>query len=140
MVYADYTFYQTEYGGSAISEEAYPALSLRAAAFINMATSGAAKRATGDTLYQVKMANCALAEIYQDETRITSSAFSTEGSVQSETVGNWSRTYGSRAFSAADAEMFAQRRKDALALWLGGTGLLKVRAVPRCQAPCSRMW
>ena len=138
MAYADFEFYTTQYGGKAIAEEDFPGLANRAAAYIDMATRGTAKRATGEALTGVQMANCALAEIFQDEARVATSAFSPEGSIQSETVGSWSRTYGSTSYSAAEIEVFDRRKKEVLLLWLGNTGLLKVRAIPRCQ--CSPMW
>lgn len=135
-MYADYAFYTTQYGGKAVLEDDWPGLSNRATAYIDMVTGGAAKNTTGDALNAVRMASCALAEIFQDEARVTASAFSAGGSVQSETVGGWSRTYGSKTYSAAEMSVFDNRKQEALLLWLGNTGLLKVREIPRCQ--CSR--
>lgn len=132
-MYADYEFYTTQYGGKAIAEADFPGLANRAAAYIDMATGGASKRATGDTLTAVKMASCALAEIFQDEAQVTAGAYTAKGRLSSETVGSWSRTYRNESTSGVEIEWLNSRKKEALMMWLGNTGLLKVRAIPRCR-------
>ena len=140
MAYADYTYYTKEYGGKAIAEEDFPGLGNRAAAYIDVATGGASKRAKGDVLTSIKMANCALAEIFQDESNMAVSSFTTEGRMSSETVGSWSRTYRNESASGVDISWLNDRKTEALMMWLGNTSLLKVRAIPRCQRPCFHMW
>lgn len=132
MAYADFEFYTTEYGGKAIAEEDFPGLSNRAARYIDVMTAKAAARATGDKLYMVKMANCAIAEVFQDEDRLNVGTFSTEAQVSSETVGSWSRSYSSKAATAVHLELLSNRKRSALELYLGPLGLLKVRPVKRC--------
>lgn len=133
MAYADYVFYTKEYGGKTISEENFPALANRAAAYIDMATSGRSQLAAGEALTAVKMANCALSEIFQDEVNMAVSSYTTEGRLSSETVGSWSRTYRNEAASGVDISWLNNRKEEALLMWLGNTGFLKVRAIPRCQ-------
>lgn len=132
MAYADFEFYTTEYGGKAIAEEDFPGLSNRAALYIDIATSKAAARSTGDKLYMVKMANCAIAEVFQDEDRLNVGAFSTEAQVSSETVGSWSRSYSSKTATAVHLELLSNRKRSSLELYLGPLGLLKLRPVKRC--------
>lgn len=132
MAYADYTFYTTEYGGKLIAETDFPGLANRAAVYIDTVTMGAAKRLTGDKLNMVKMANCAIAEVMQDEERLNIATYSTEGAVTSETVGSWSRSYGSKSASADTVEYILKRKQDALMLYLGPLGLLRIKAIPRC--------
>jgi len=133
MPYADYKFYTTEYGGKLISEAEFPGLANRAAAYIDAVTGGAAKRARNGVLTAVKLANCALAEVFQDEVRLTASAYTTEGRLSSQTVGSWTRTYRTESVTGVEVDWLEQRKRDETALWLGNTGLLKVRAIPRCQ-------
>lgn len=132
MAYADMEFYTTEYGGKAISEADFPGLANRAAAYINAVTAGAAARASGEALYMVRMANCALAEITQDEDRLNDGTFSTETQVASETVGSWSRSYNSKTATAVHLELLNSRKNAALELYLGPLGYLRVRPVRRC--------
>lgn len=89
MNYADYEFYKTEYGGSAISEEAFSVLAAKSSAYIDRVTMGrAADHADNDRL---KCCCCDLAEtLYSSE--------DTGGMVkQSESVGSWSYTLNSAA-------------------------------------------
>ena len=60
-MYADYTFYLTEYHGAA-SDAEYTRLSVRAAAYVDRMTNGRAKTAVGDNLTAVKMAECAVVD------------------------------------------------------------------------------
>lgn len=136
MAYADYEFYVKEYGGKLISEEDFPGLANRAAVYIDTVTMGASKRAAGDKLYMVKISNCALAEIGQDEERLNMATYSTEGTVTSETVGSWSRSYGSKSASSDTVDYLLKRKQDALLLYLGPLGMLKIKPVPRCGGCC----
>lgn len=133
MAYADYQFYTTEYGGKVISADDFPGLANRAAAYIDAITSGAAARATGTTLYQVQMANCALAENMQYENYLDAASFSAEGQVSSESVGSWSKSYSTKSVSSTDIELLDRRRKEIILLYLSGTGLVRIlRPVKRC--------
>lgn len=132
MAYADFAFYTTEYDGKAIAQEKFPGLASRAAAYINAVTAGAAARVTGDKLYMVKMANCALAEVTQDEDRLNVGSFSTEAQVSSETVGSWSRSYTAKTATAVQLDLLNNRKRSALDIYLGPLGLLRVRPVKRC--------
>lgn len=124
MPYADYGFYANVYGGSTIAEADFRRLAVRASMYIDAVTGRAARSAMGDDLTAVQMAVCALAELYVASGKLDAVAFSGESVVQSETVGGWSRNYGSRAVSAADMQLEDKRREDVLLTYLGGTSLM----------------
>lgn len=132
--YADYEFYKDTYLGTAIREEDFPRLALRASGFLDYYTQG---RAAGNAgLQAVKMACCAVAEQYQiiesaGELARNSLFAGREASgseVQSESVGSWSRSYRSGGESAAAAAAAAAAGQSALAsaarMYLQTTGLL----------------
>lgn len=134
MAYADYDYYINEFYGTAIAEADFPWLALRASAMVDYYTNGKARTATGYDLTAVKNATCALAEVVQDENRLNTATFTADRSsqVQSETVGSWSRSYGSVAATGTDLEMISARRKDAVLLYLGGTGMLQATGYWGC--------
>lgn len=133
MAYADYEYYKTTYLGTAIKEDDFPRLSLRASSFLDYYTQGRA--AQNVDLDALKMACCAVAEQYQyvdtaqslAQKSLTAS-LETDGELQSQTVGSWSKTYrsgGETAQQAAVAAQTAQASLSAAAMqYLAGTGLL----------------
>lgn len=128
MAYADYGFYTGSYGGSKIPEEAFLRLSNVASAYIDAQTQGRAKNASGDVLKAVQMAMCDLAEVFMDSDTLNTTTFTGEAQVASETVGAWSKSYVSKGASATELEMLEARKREALVLWLGNTGLLAAKA------------
>lgn len=130
MAYATYEFYKNEYGGNAIAESDFNGLANRASAYITAATCGRAANAVGDDLTAIQMATCELAEVFQDEQRLNSQTFSSTGSIASESVGGWSRSYGTKTLSATDLELLAARKRSALLIYLQGTNLLQVNGYP----------
>lgn len=136
MAYADYTFYTYVYYGDQISEEDFPKMSERASDYIRAVTNGISDNVTDETnITAVGKAMCAVAEVIQDEIRITSKAFSGEATVSSESVGSWSRSYGTASLSDSKIEYLDNRKKDALLLYLGNLAafapIFKVRSY-RC--------
>lgn len=127
MAYVDYDYYKNEFYGTAIAEADFPGLAVKAFQMVDYYTSGRARTAIGDDLTAVKNATCALAEIIQDESRLTAATFSGDraSQVQSETVGSWSRSYGSAAATGTDLEMIEGRKREAMMMWLGNTGMLQ---------------
>lgn len=128
MAYADYEYYTEEYGGINISEEDFKKLSNLASAYIDSATRRRARKATGDVLESVKMAMCAVAEVFLDEENVNAAAYSEEAltaSLSSESVGRWSKSYKTHSISSADIQLMDKRKRDALLLYLDGTGLLQ---------------
>lgn len=119
-MYADYDFYLNTYFGNAISAEDFPRLSERASDYIRAATRGLSDTVDGWQLEAVKKASCAVADALLDEEIMTAGAFSGEQTVSSETVGGWSRSYGSSSVSTANAEYLEKRKTDALSLYLKG--------------------
>ena len=133
MAYADYEYYTTTYLGSAIKEEDFLRLAMRASSFLDYYTQGrAAQNADMDAL---KMACCAIADQYQyidtaqalAQKSLTASLES-DGELQSQTVGSWSKTYRSGGDSAQQALSSVQTAKASLSSiaqqYLAGTGLL----------------
>lgn len=148
MAYADYEYYTTTYLGTAIKEDDFPRLSLRASSFLDYYTQGRA--AQNPDLDALKMACCAIAEQYRyidtaaalAQKSLTASLDS-DGELQSQTVGSWSKTYRSGGDSAQQALSSMQAAKASLASivqqYLDGTGLLyRGRGCfcvpPRCDA------
>lgn len=133
MAYADYEYYKDTYLGTSIKEADFPRLALRASSFLDYYTQGRA--AQNVDLDALKMACCAVAEQYQyvdtaqslAQKSLTAS-LETDGELQSQTVGSWSKTYrsgGETAQQAATAAQTAQASLSAAAMqYLAGTGLL----------------
>lgn len=134
MIYATYEFYTTEYRGSALEEEEFNSLAVKASVFLDYYTRG--KAANYPNLPELKMACCAIAEqqkVIDDANALAkkSMAFSLENDGQerqSETVGSHSKTFVSGGDSAAAALSFGVEAKKTLAdiamLYLSNTGLL----------------
>jgi hypothetical protein len=117
--YADYTYYNGTYLGSAIAEADFPALALRASAVIDQITFNRAAPVVtadtdADTIDLIKKATCAVA----DELNAQASESST-GVVQSESVGRHRVTY-----VTGSVRTQASRQSDAARLYLGSTGLM----------------
>lgn len=133
MAYADYEYYTTTYLGAAIKEDDFPRLALRASSFLDYYTQGrAAKNSDLDAL---KMACCAVAEQYQYidtaqalAQKSLSASLESDGELQSQTVGSWSKTYRSGGDSAQQALSSVQAAQATLGSiaqqYLAGTGLL----------------
>lgn len=145
MAYADYEYYTTTYLGTAIKEDDFPRLSLRASSFLDYYTQGqAAKNSDLDAL---KMACCAVAEQYQSidtaqalAQKSLSASLESDGELQSQTVGSWSKTYRSGGDSAQQALSSVQTAQAALGAlaqqYLAGTGLLYRGRGCCCVPPC----
>lgn len=133
MAYADYEYYTTTYLGTAIKEDDFPRLSLRASSFLDYYTQGRA--AQNSDLDALKMACCAIADQYQYidtaqalAQKSLSTSLESGGELQSQTVGSWSKTYRSGGDSAQQALSSVQTAQAALGAiaqqYLAGTGLL----------------
>lgn len=133
MAYADYEYYTTTYLGTAIKENDFQRLSLRASSFLDYYTQGRA--AQNPDLDALKMACCAVAEQYQYidaaqslAKKSLSASLESEGELQSQTVGSWSKTYRSGGDSAQQALSSVQTAQASLGAiaqqYLAGTGLL----------------
>ena len=131
-MYADYTYYTTEFYGDLITAEKFPKYSTMASDFIDYMTMG--KAANNADLPAVKKCCCALAEQYQtiDAVKKAVAAKTTEdGIIASETVGSHSRSFrsgtdGAQAIKDAQAVL-----ADLVRQYLMPTGLL-YRGVSGC--------
>ena len=106
MPYADYSFYASDYRGTAISADDFPRLVLRASAYLDYITGGYAANHPNDA--PVMLAACAVAEAWQ--------ANEAGGEVVSESVGSWSRTF------TAGGRTGEARLLEAARLYLGPVG------------------
>lgn len=135
MAYCDYNFYRDAYFGDVIAEEDFPRLSERASDYIRAATQGISDQVDGWQMEAVQKCTCAIAEVLLDESIMTASAYSGEQAVSSESVGSWSKSYSAPGLSAAQVENIAERKRDALLLYLGNlpafAPIFKVRSY-RC--------
>ena len=145
MAYADFEYYSTVYLGTAIKEDDFPRLSLRASSFLDYYTQGRA--AQNPELDALKMACCAVAEQYQYidtaqalAQKSLSASLESDGELQSQTVGSWSKTYRSGGDSAQQALSSVQTAQAALGAlaqqYLTGTGLLYRGRGCCCVSPC----
>ena len=135
MSYADFAFYREVYLGTAIAEADFPALAGKASAYVDYVTLGRAKTAAGEAAEAVRLAVCALSEVMQDGQALSAVSASTDRPLASETVGGWSRSYGSRAVSGQDLQLLESRKREAAAIYLAPYGLLRARGYGPC--PCS---
>lgn len=135
MAYADYTYYSTVYMGASLTEDTFPSFAEKASAYVDYVTMGRAKNAAGDAADAVKNAVCALCEIINDSSKLNAVSTETERSVSSETVGAWTRTFGSRNVSGTDVQLIESRKREAVAMYLAPYGLLRARGYGPC--PCS---
>ena len=111
MVYADYTFYTEAYGGKTISAGEWPALALRASAFVDKLTYG--RLAAGaDVTDEVRLAVCAVAEA--EATLAEAGADGARG-IAAENNDGYSVSYES---AAARAEAAARERLAVAELFL----------------------
>ena len=145
MAYADYEYYTTTYLGTAIKEDDFPRMALRASSFLDYYTQGrAAQNADLDAL---KMACCAIAEQYQYidtaqslAQKSLSASLDSGGELQSQTVGSWSKTYRSGGESAQQAMSSVQTAQATLGAiaqqYRAGTGLLYRGRGCCCVPPC----
>lgn len=113
--YANYTYYTGTYLGTAIAQADFPRLALYASAFLDaLSDDGLAAIVTAGTdtatIDKIKLATCAVAEVYQ--------AQEAGGEITSERVGSHSVTYNVAA-GKPQAKLL-----DAAKLYLGRSGLL----------------
>ena len=114
-MYADYTFYTGTYNG-ALTEAEFLRYRVRATAEINRITSQRAKKATGEDLEIVKLAECAVID------ELSFQSLGGSGDVTSESNDGISRSYATGAVSKS-----SRQRIDAAAYtWLSDTNLLFV--------------
>ena len=134
MAYADFDYYKNTYLGVSILEADFPRLSLRASSFLDYYTQGRASKNVD--LDALKMACCAVAEQYQAidaaqalaNKSLSAALSNSNGELQSQTVGSWSKTYRISGDSAAQATNAATSARNLLsstaAQYLAGTNLL----------------
>lgn len=117
--YADFTYYTNTYAGSRVREVDFPGLALRASAWVDRLTfNRAAAVITANTdaaaVEGIKNAVCAVAEA------LMTVAEDGDG-VQSESVGNMSRSYSSASLRAQPTVL---QLREAARPYLSGTGLM----------------
>jgi hypothetical protein len=117
MGYTTFTFYSTEYLGTAIAEADYPRYDLLASAFIDRVTFGRAATETDvDLIEKIKMATCMVA----DAMKVIADAGG-EDAITSESVGRHSVSYAS---NSSKTKTNGEKLEDAAAFWMAETGLM----------------
>lgn len=119
--YADFTYYSTEYLGTAIASADFPRLALRATAVIDQITFNRAvvimdANTPESTVAAIQNATCAVAEEIQTQEQ----SGNIDG-VTSESVGSHSTSYG-KGSRAAMTNL--QKQIEAAKVYLANTGLL----------------
>ena len=116
-IYADYSYYQSAFGGNIIPEADFSRCALLATVYINRVTFG---RIDADNVDEkIKMACCSAAEVYFSSGQTTIKAMS---GISSETVGSYSVSYSTN--SAEVRKSSEQAVYNAVKDWLGDTGLM----------------
>ena len=101
-MYADYTFYMNDYGGT-LTEAEFSRLSVLATAHINKITNNRAKTAIEIELEAVKMAVCAIVdELDKQEHGGIVTSESNDGISRSYAVGSVIRSSSQRIYAAAE--------------------------------------
>lgn len=118
MIYADFEYYINMYGGTALNNEAFSNLAKRASAYVDYITMG--KAANMPDNENIKMAVCALSEIYQVIENAHSSVMDGK-EISSQSVGSWSATYRS---GADISEEYEKKLRLVANKYLMSTGLL----------------
>lgn len=111
--YADYTYYTTEYLGTAIAEADFPVLALRASAQIDAMTFGRAATDTENT-EAIQNAMCAVAEELQRQQ-------TQPDAISSESQGQYSVSYAANSSAMKSNQT---KLENAAKLYLGNTGLM----------------
>lgn len=106
MAYADYTFYQHEYGGNSIDDVTFERLTKRAHLYVE----GITGKISAPIPDAAKMAVCAVIEVMLENEQ--------GGEVASQSVGSWSKTF------AKTAKTNQQRLRDAAVQYLQPAGLI----------------
>lgn len=119
MIYADYNFYLMDYKGTVIPDAVtYDEVSVDASAYIDYLTHNRIKVDELPTwvIEKVKMAACAVAEIYFKQRKDEDG-----GKVASESVGNHSKSF---AVVQVGYEQRTHQKLSRAKMYLHGTGLL----------------
>lgn len=128
MVYADFEYYRDMYHGSAIDEDAFPALAREASLFIDQLTYNRLNQGWQVT-DAVKLAMCAVVDVIQEHKDVRK-AVKTAAGVKSESVGSWSVAYQD---PSVIHEALNSAMSDAAANYLIFTGLMDRSAGGSCQ-------
>lgn len=124
----DYGFYVSEFCGDKIADDDFFKYASKAEDYVRGMTGINLDSLSGNQLRLAKKAICAIAEMMQDEARVSSRVFSPEKTVSSETVGKHSVSYGSQSLSSSDLKYMGDRKREILQMYLGS--LMKARSYP----------
>lgn len=115
MIYADYSYYSTEFGGTLIPEQAFAFRAARAAEYINRVTFDRINSEFMETdetaALKIKSCCCALAEADYN--------FNKNEGKASEKIGSYSVSY-----TETDTEELKSELNRIVDIYLGNTGLL----------------
>ncbi len=109
MAYADFEYYKNQYSGNAIPASDFPRLVNRASIYLDDKTMG---RISSDSVPdKVKLATCAIADLYHKDEK--------GGDLASETVGSYSRSFNKAKLKSLEVQLWTET-----VMYLGNTGLL----------------
>lgn len=132
MAYADYTYYQTCYGGQALSQPQFDGLAVWASTYIDAVTWGRLHRGWPVT-DGVRMACCAVADVMGEYQAARQAAAGRGAGVLSASNDGYSETYASGEAMAAQAE---NAQRAAVDLYIPpGDPLRYAGGDPPCWAP-----
>lgn len=119
MIYADYTYYISIYGGNKVSESDFMRLARMASAYIDAVTFGKAENASDAKIEgKIKDACCAVCDVIAQEEN--------GGEIASASNDGYSESY------VASGKSAEQKRYEAAAVFLLPTGLLYAGAGRCC--------
>lgn len=125
-VYAEYAFYESEYGGRRMSSDAFSSAVLQASQYLRYVTLGRSEQYEGEEL---QYAACAIAEVYH---AVFGEEEEKTGDKKSETTDGYSVSYVVQGKDGETKEtLFRRKAYECARTWLAGTGLLK-RSVRTC--------
>lgn len=117
MAYADFTFYSTQYLGTAIAESTFPQLALRASAVVDQITFGrAVSQTVAADVTAIKNAMCAVAEELQRQ-----DASNGADGIASESQGQYSVSY---IVGSNRSKSNTEKLQSAASVWLANTYLM----------------
>lgn len=122
--YADYRFYNSEYGSFSIPEAKFQKAILSATQYIKYVTAGRSDQYAGEA---IKFVACAVAELYAEIFGLADGCNSIS-QIKSENNDGYSVSYVTESLDGETREEFFKRKAYVVAQqWLQGTNLLNRR-------------
>ncbi len=122
MIYADYAYYSGKFGGSAVSENDFPVLALKASEYMDAVTFDRLKDGIPENFAEnISRCCCELVENIQKFGGLQTTG---NGAVSSEKIGSYSVDYQSTAEQISTFSALYRLSDDVVRRYLGRSGLL----------------